>query len=280
MQWLRRIDRIWARGEGGLTVLVLILMVLVAGFQAFVRNLTRWDIEWAANLLYDMEWADSFLRKGTLWLAFLGASMATYYGKHIGIDVLVRIAPPRANFAMRGVSNLLGGIISVGLMICFASAVYLNLTERPLEYEVLGDEGAMHVCDAPKQLLQDIELAKPALFCTFRSVLNAMAVPAETPGAAFQLIVPIMFVAIAIRLIARGIGAFIVLAGGDSAIAAARAEEARETAEKARAAANTESLMPPPVASASAEEQAPPVKIIAADDDEPPESDGSDRGSA
>ncbi len=280
MQWLRRIDRIWARGEGGLTVIVLILMVLVAGFQAFVRNLTRWDIEWAADMLYDMEWADSFLRKGTLWLAFLGASMATYYGKHIGIDVLVRIAPPRANFVMRGFSNLLGGIIAFGLVICFSSAVYLNLTERPLEYEVLGDEGSMHVCDAPAQLLKDIELEKPGTFCAFRSVLNAAAVPAETPGAAFQLIVPLMFFAIAIRLMARGIGAFIVLAGGDSAIAAARAEEARVTAEKAREAANTESLMPPTVSSSADEEKEPPVKIIAADDGESPESGGSDQGSA
>ena len=280
MQWLGRIDRIWARGEGGLTVIVLILMVLVAGFQAFVRNLTRWDIEWAADMLYDMAWADSFLRKGTLWLAFLGASMATYYSKHIGIDVLVRIAPPRANFVMRGFSNLLGGIIAVGLVICFASAVYLNLTERPLEYEILGDEGSMHVCDASDALLADLEMDRPGIFCAFRSVLSVVTVPAETPGAAFQLIVPIMFFAIAIRLIARGIGAFIVLAGGDSAIAAARAEESRVTAEKARAGANTESLVAPPVSSADAEEQAPPVKIIAADDDESPESGGSDPGSA
>jgi TRAP-type C4-dicarboxylate transport system permease small subunit len=267
MQWLRRIDQIWARGEGGLTVIVLILMVLVAGFQAFVRNLTRWDVQWAADMLYDMEWADSFLRKGTLWLAFLGASMATYYGKHIGIDILVRIAPPRATFAMRGVSNLLGGVIAIGLVICFASAVYLNLTERPLEYEVLGAEGSMHVCDAPAELLKEIELEKPSTFCLFRSALSLLAVPAETPGAAFQLIVPIMFFAIAVRLIARGIGAFIVLAGGDSAIAAARAEEARVTAEKARAAANTESLMPPTVPHEDSGEKAPPVQIIPAEDD-------------
>lgn len=280
MQWLRRIDRIWARGEGGLTVIVLILMVLVAGFQAFVRNLTRWDIQWAADMLYDMEWADSFLRKGTLWLAFLGASMATYYGKHIGIDILVRIAPPRPTYVMRGISNLLGGIIAIGLVICFASAVYLNLTERPLEYEVLGDEGSMHVCDAPDQLLKEIELEKPATFCFFRSGLNLLAVPAETPGAAFQLIVPIMFFAIAVRLLARGIGAFIVLAGGDSAIAAAMAEEARATAEKARAVAATESLMPPPVSTEEPAEEEPPVKIIKAEDDDSSGSDDSDKGSA
>jgi TRAP-type C4-dicarboxylate transport system permease small subunit len=245
MQFIRRFDRLWARGEGALTVMVLIMMVLVAGFQAFIRNLTRWDVQWASELLYDMEWADSFLRKGTLWLAFLGASMATYYGRHIGIDILVRIAPPRAKYVMRAMSNLMAGIVTIGLVVCFSSAVYLNLTERPLEYEVLGEEGSMHVCDAADSLLEELEFEKPTAFCVFRKVLAVMSVPAETPGAAFQLVVPIMFFAVALRLLARGIGAVLILAGGESAIEAAQAEEAREAAERARAAGSSDSLVPP-----------------------------------
>ena len=266
MQILRRIDRIWARGEGGLTVIVLIMMVLVAGFQAFVRNMTRFDLKWAADMLYDMEWADSFLRKGTMWLAFLGASMATYYGKHIGIDVLVRFLPLRKAYAVRGIANLAASIICAGMVFAFSSAVYLNLTERPLEYELLGDKGSLHVCDASAEEIKQVEMDRPGIFCAFRSVLNAISVPAETPGAAFQLIVPVMLFAIAIRLFAQGINCFIILAGGDSAIAAAEADQARETAEKARAMANTESLMPPPVPYDSAD-KAPPVSIIKSDDD-------------
>ena len=42
---LHRIDRAWAKGEGRLLVGVLILMVLVAGFQAAVRNLTQFVIQ-------------------------------------------------------------------------------------------------------------------------------------------------------------------------------------------------------------------------------------------
>src|SRR5690242_8965337 len=83
---LRRLDERWVKFEGWLTVAVLILMVFVAGFAAGVRNLTRFDIGWANALLNDMDWADSLLRKGTMWLAFLGASMATYHRKHINID--------------------------------------------------------------------------------------------------------------------------------------------------------------------------------------------------
>lgn len=70
MKWmtvfLERIDRAWARFEGWLTVAVLVLMVLVAAFQAAVRNLTLFDVGWANELLTDMDWADSLLRKSTL----------------------------------------------------------------------------------------------------------------------------------------------------------------------------------------------------------------------
>jgi len=50
IETLRRFDRAWARYEGWLTVVVLILMVLVAGFAASVRNLTYFDVQWANRL--------------------------------------------------------------------------------------------------------------------------------------------------------------------------------------------------------------------------------------
>jgi len=210
------------------TVSVLILMVFVAGFQAFVRNLTRFDVQWANEMLTDMDWADSLMRKGTLWLAFLGASLATHKHKHIGIDILLRIAPPRAKYTMLATSSVLAGLIALGLTVSFSSAVRLNLTERPLEYEILGPEGSMHICDATKEQLDKlVDLEKPTFFCAMRSALSLVGVPAETPGAAFQLIVPLMFVAIAIRLMARGASATATLLGGDEALELAEAEEKR-----------------------------------------------------
>lgn len=244
MEFFRRIDRAWARGEGTLTVIVLIMMVLVAGFQAMVRNLSLFNVEWASKMLFDIEWADSFLRKGTLWLAFLGASLATYYGKHIGIDVLMRIAPPRPKYIMRGLSNIAASIITLGLVICFFSAAHLNLTERPLEYEVLGENGSMHVCDASDQHLEELEIEKPSTFCVFRKALSLLSIPAETAGAAFQLIVPLMFCMVAIRLFGRGIASFIILAGGEEAIAAAQAEEKRAAAADVKADVNGDSVPP------------------------------------
>jgi TRAP-type C4-dicarboxylate transport system permease small subunit len=241
--FFRRIDRAWARGEEGLTVTVLILMVLVAGFQAFIRNLTRFhDAQWANDLLMDMEWADSFLRKGTLWLAFLGASLATQKHKQIAIDVLLRLAPPRGKYWMLAISGVLAGVITFGLTYSFWQAVKLNLEERPVEYEILGDDGPIHICDATDaQLAQLQDISKPMFFCPARSMMKVFGVTAETPGAAFQLIVPIMFFVIAVRLLFYGIGHFRVATGPEAGIHAAEEEE------KARILAQQQSLeLPPP----------------------------------
>jgi TRAP-type C4-dicarboxylate transport system permease small subunit len=235
IETLRRFDRNWARAEGWVIVGVLILMVLVAGFAAGVRNLTRFDIEWASQLLNDMDWADSLLRKGTLWLAFVGASLATFHRKHIIIDPLLRIAPPKAKYTMLAIASLVAGIITFGLTYSFSSAVYLNLTERPVEYELLSAEGkSMHVCDASDEQLKDLmDFDRPTGFCVFRKGLELVGVPAETPGAAFQLIVPIMFFVMALRLTGQGFGHFGTVLGGDRAIA--EAEEAERLATEAQA---------------------------------------------
>jgi len=226
MDVLRKIDRAWARAEGWLTVGVLILMVLVAGFQALVRNLSRYDVQWATSILADMDWGDSLLRKATLWLAFLGASLAAHRRKHIGIDILIRLAPPKARFTMLCIGGILTGIIAIGLTKSFSDAVYLNLTERPIEYEMLGESGSMHVCDSTDAELAEIEdFERPVLFCALRATINMLGIPAETPGAAFQLIVPLMLFAIGIRFLFYGIGYGLIVAGGPSTIEAELAVE-------------------------------------------------------
>lgn len=226
MELLKKFDRGLARVEGWITVGVLLMMVLMAGFQALVRNLTRFDVGWANEMLTDMEWADSTLRKGTMWLAFLGASLATYARKHIGIDILLRIAPARAKYTMRAASGILAGLITLGLTYSFSSAVVLNLTERPIEYELLGDEGSMHVCDASDAQINELDdFERPYIFCVMRGALGVLGIPAETPGAAFQLIVPIMLAVIGLRLFAQGVGAVMLLMQGQAAIDRAEAEE-------------------------------------------------------
>lgn len=232
MELLKKFDRSIARVEGWFTVLVLLFMVLMAGFQALVRNLTRFDISWANDMLTDMEWADTALRRSTMWLAFLGASLATYSRKHIGIDILLRIAPVKAKFTMRALAGILAGAIAIVMSVSFWDAVTLNLSERPLEVELLGDDGPIHVCEASAAQLANLDdLERPAIFCVVRSVLGGFGVVAETAEACFQLIAPLMLLIIGVRLFVYGIGAVQLVMRGQAAMELADAEElAREHA--------------------------------------------------
>jgi TRAP-type C4-dicarboxylate transport system permease small subunit len=245
MKVLQRLDQGLARVEERVTIGVLLSMVMVAGFSAFVRNLTRFDVQWANDLLMDLDWADSFLRKGTLWIAFLGCSLATYHRKHIAIDLALRLVAPRIKYLMLAFAMTASGVITLALSYSFSAAVHLNITERPIEYEVLGDDGSMHVCDASDATLAALEdFERPSTFCAVRSALAVVGIPAETPGGAFQLIVPLMMIITGIRLICYGVGSGLIVAAGPEAIERAEAEENARNAAVHEATGT--SLTPPP----------------------------------
>ncbi len=208
MKAIRRFDRNLARGEAAIAATVLLIMIAVAATQAALRNLTNLDFDWANLVLERMEWADSFLQKGTLWLAFFGASLSTYDERHIGIDVLPRIAPPNIKQLIRAVVSTFAAVTCFYLGRVFWLSVLNNAREIPLEYSVLGPSDEMiHICDAPAQILADAGLSKPGLFCGVRSVLEVFGAPMSTPDVALQLIVPAMFIFMSVRFILRAAAA-------------------------------------------------------------------------
>jgi len=183
-------------------------MIVIAATQAALRNLTNLDFDWANLALEHMEWADSFLQKGTLWLAFFGASLSTYDERHIGIDVLPRIAPPNIKQLIRAVVCTFAAITCFYLGRVFWLSVLNNAREIPLEYSVLGASDEMiHICEAPLQVLADVGLSRPGLFCGVRSVLEVFGAQMSTPDVALQLIVPAMFIFMAVRFILRAAAA-------------------------------------------------------------------------
>ena len=183
-------------------------MIAIAATQAALRNLTNLDFDWANLALEHMEWADSFLQKGTLWLAFFGASLSTYDERHIGIDVLPRIAPPNIKQLIRAVVCTFAAITCFYLGRVFWLSVLNTAREIPLEYSVLGASDEMiHICEAPLQVLADVGLSRPGLFCGVRSVLEVFGAQMSTPDVALQLIVPAMFMFMAARFILRAAAA-------------------------------------------------------------------------
>lgn len=85
MRVLKSIDRIVALIEKSLVVVILLLMIALACLQIGLRNIFSSGI--ASS--------DIILRHLTLWLAFLGASLATREGKHLKIDVIPRLLSER-----------------------------------------------------------------------------------------------------------------------------------------------------------------------------------------
>lgn len=208
MNTIRRIDRKLARGEAAIAAAVLLIMIAVAATQAALRNLTNLDFDWANLVLERMEWADSFLQKGTLWLAFFGASLSTYDEKHIAIDVIPRLAPPRGKQFLRAIVCIFSAVTCFYLGRVFWLSVLNNAQEIPLEYSVLGASDEMiHICEAPLDLLADAGLSRPDLFCGVRSVLEVFGAQMSTPDVALQLIVPAMFMFMAVRFILRAAAA-------------------------------------------------------------------------
>lgn len=81
---LARLLRIIHALEDGLLVLLLLTMIGLAVMQIVLRN------GFDGGIL----WGDSLLRVLVLWIALLGAMVASREQRHINIDVISRFLPP------------------------------------------------------------------------------------------------------------------------------------------------------------------------------------------
>jgi len=118
-----------------------------------------------------LEWAEPVGRMGVLWLALLGALGATRARRHIAIDALARVLPPRWHRAAWAVSQLATAVICA-LLAWYGWGMVL------LEQEVPG----MFVPGIPSWWPM---LAFPAGFAlmSLRFAVSALGEPPE-PGAA------------------------------------------------------------------------------------------------
>lgn len=213
--WFRRVNDAVARGEAAVAMAMLLLMLVVAFAQAFLRNLTQEGIGWANSALMWLHWGDFVLQKGTLWLAFLGASLAVHNDKHVAIDLVPRFASARGRLVMRGLVGLCGAVICFFLARAFFQAILVNGAETEAEVMLLTDSGSVHLCDASDAELTASDASKGP-FCLVRGFLGLFGVQMQTPGAAFQLIVPVMLFVMSIRALANGINEFMRYARGES----------------------------------------------------------------
>jgi len=195
-----------ARGEGAIAAVVLLLLILVAAAQALLRNLTLVHVSWANAALEHLSWGDSFMQKSTLWLAFLGASLATHNEKHIAIDVLSRISPKRAQALLSVVVGLFAAVTCFYLARVFFQAVMNNAGDIPFDMQVMDEAGASkHICDVGAAAIADARLVRPDLFCSARAGLDALGAHISTPDTALQLIAPAMFIVMSARFVLHAV---------------------------------------------------------------------------
>lgn len=118
-RWLQRLHR----AEDMLLAGLLLALLLLAVGQIALR------------MLFDtgLEWAEPMSRAGVLWLALLGALGATRARKHIAIDALPRVLPPRAQRVAWLLSHLAAAVIAATLAWLGAGMVGLE-REAPVPF--------------------------------------------------------------------------------------------------------------------------------------------------
>ena len=99
---LNRVTRL----EGVLLLVLFAAMMLVAAYQILARNLFGTGIPWG----------DGFVKFAVLWVALIGAMLASHTDEHIRIDALARAASPGARRVIRritaGFTCLVSGVFT------------------------------------------------------------------------------------------------------------------------------------------------------------------------
>ena len=114
MRIIESIDKLIAKIETALVILLLSAMIILAFTQVVLRNV------FSKGIL----WADPMLRYIVLWIAFLGASLATREDRHINIDILTRLLSPRLKKITGTVVNLFTA--GVCFLLLRASVVFIK----------------------------------------------------------------------------------------------------------------------------------------------------------
>lgn len=115
MKFLNFINDAIAKVETIVLVILLSLMIIVGFAQVVLRNLFETGISWA----------DPMLRYTVLWLAFIGASLATRENRHINIDVLTRILSPKLKKIAFILTNFFG--FSICLILLKSSIDFIKM---------------------------------------------------------------------------------------------------------------------------------------------------------
>ena len=106
MTTLSKLHRFLLKTESLILVALLLSMILIAVVQILLRNF------FGGGLL----WADGYTRTCVLWVALIGAMIASRHHDHIAIEVLLQYLPRRKKGLAKRISYFLTSVV------CFTAA--------------------------------------------------------------------------------------------------------------------------------------------------------------
>jgi C4-dicarboxylate transporter DctQ subunit len=158
--FLHRLDHWLAGLERAALVLLLTGLLGLGCVQVIWRNL----------LASGLFWADELLQHMVLWLAFLGASLATREHRHLSIDVLTHFLPTRWQLRLGLVVNTVALVIclvliqaawglvrseyAAGAMLTFGVPAWLAQSIMPLGFGAIALRFALRVLETLLRLVQ------------------------------------------------------------------------------------------------------------------------------
>ena len=157
LHWL---DHWLANLERALVVLLLSGLLGLGLLQVIERNV----------LASGIFWADELLQHLVLWLGFLGASLATREHRHLCIDVLSHVLPPRWQLRLGLLVNIVALVLcmlliqaawglvrseyTAGTMLTFGVPAWLAQSIIPLGFGAITLRFALRLVETLVRLLQ------------------------------------------------------------------------------------------------------------------------------
>jgi C4-dicarboxylate transporter DctQ subunit len=151
--WLANLERV-------LVVLLLSGLLGLGLLQVIERNV----------LASGIFWADELLQHLVLWLGFLGASLATREHRHLSIDVLSHVLPPRWQLRLGLLVNIVALVLcmlliqaawglvrseyTAGTMLTFGVPAWLAQSIIPLGFGAITLRFALRLVETLARLLQ------------------------------------------------------------------------------------------------------------------------------
>jgi TRAP-type C4-dicarboxylate transport system permease small subunit len=130
---LAAISRVLAVVEGVGIGACLLAVVWLASWQFVERNLVMRHV-WFPHA---PDWTDGVIRHSVFMLGFLGGAYATYTGRHIRIDAVTRVVPPKRRMVLRVVTTI-AAIFIVTLFVKAAWGFYQVTLEESGEASQAG----------------------------------------------------------------------------------------------------------------------------------------------